>query len=99
MRLDQVLKNLPAAYPGPGGACAVIRRGEVLARHSWGLAKAERRIAFTPRTLFRLCSITKQFTCAALLDAFPDPSVLDDDVRARLPLLAEPAPICAASVP
>ena len=70
----------------------MLRRGEVLVRHAWGFANAERRIAFTPRTLFRMCSITKQFTCAAVLDAFPDPSVLDGDVRARLPRLEGPAP-------
>ncbi|MDR3536803.1 MAG: D-aminopeptidase [Acetobacteraceae bacterium] len=91
-RLDRVLTTLPRAYPGPGGAVAVLRDGEVLVRHAWGWANAERRIAFTPRTLFRMCSITKQFTCGVLLDAFPDPSVLDGDVRARLPLLEQPAP-------
>lgn len=91
-RLDRVLAALPRAYPGPGGAVAVLRAGEVLVRHAWGWANAERRIAFTPRTLFRMCSITKQFTCAVLLDAFPDPSALDGDVRARLPRLEAPAP-------
>ena len=39
-----------------------------------------------------MCSITKQFTCALVLDAFPDPSALDADVRARLPTLEQPAP-------
>ncbi|WP_424811614.1 D-aminopeptidase [Roseococcus sp. YIM B11640] len=90
--LDQILARLPRAYPGPGGAVAVLRDGEVLVRHAWGFANAERRIPFTPRTLFRMCSITKQFTCAALLELFPDPSVLDADLRARLPLLEGRAP-------
>ncbi len=91
-RLDRLLQTLPRAYPGPGGALAVLKDGEVLVRHAWGFANAERRIPFTPATLFRMCSITKQFTCAAVLDAFPDPSALDPDVRARLPLLDQPAP-------
>jgi len=91
-RLDRAVEALPRAYPGPGGAVAVVREGEVLVRHAWGFANAERRIRFTPRTLFRICSITKQFTCAALLDTFPDPSVLDDDIRARLPRLEGAAP-------
>jgi len=91
-RLDRLLATLPRAYPGPGGAVAVLREGEVLLAHAWGWANAERRIAFTRRTLFRMCSITKQFTCALVLDAFPDPSALDGDVRARLPLLGQAAP-------
>jgi D-aminopeptidase len=91
-RLDRVLEGLPQAYPGPGGAAAVLRRGEVVASRVWGYANAERRIAVTPASLFRICSITKQFTCAVTLDTFGDPSVLDADIRDRLPNLTEPAP-------
>src|SRR4029077_20742010 len=90
--LERAIEALPRNYPGPGGAVAVLRDGEVLVRHAWGWANTDRHIAFTPRTLFRMCSITKQFTCGLVLDAFPDPSVLDDDVRARLTLLEEAAP-------
>ncbi len=71
---------------------AVLQAGEVLARHAWGWANAERRIAFTPATLFRMCSVTKQFTCALALDAFPDLTALDADVAARLPRLDQPPP-------
>jgi len=91
-RLDRAIEALPRSYAGPGGAVAVLQKGEVLVRHAWGWANAERRIPFTPRTLFRMCSITKQFTCAVVLESFPDPSMLDGDVRARLPLLGQSAP-------
>jgi len=91
-RLDLAVQDLPHTYPGPGGAVAVLREGEVVVRHAWGFANAERRIPFTPRTLFRMCSITKQFTCALVLDAFPDPSVLDADVGAWLPNLERAPP-------
>jgi len=90
--LDLALQDLPRVFPGPGGAVAVLHEGEVLVRHAWGFANAELRIAFTPRTLFRMCSITKQFTCAAVLDAYPDLSALDADIRARLPNLQQAAP-------
>ncbi|WP_068173203.1 D-aminopeptidase [Neokomagataea thailandica] len=88
--LDAAIRSLPQRYPGPGGAVAIIHRGEVITRHSWGYANAERRIPFTPATLFRMCSITKQFTCAAMLATTPDPSTLNDIIAARLPLLKEP---------
>lgn len=91
-RLDQALAAVQRAYPGPGGAAAVLKDGQVLVRHGWGFANAERRIPFAPKTLFRMCSITKEFTCALVLDAFPDPTVLDGDIRARLPKLEAPAP-------
>jgi D-aminopeptidase len=91
-RLESAVRALPQSYPGPGGACAVLHRGETLIRHAWGYANAERRIPFTPQTLFRICSISKQFTCAAVLDAFPDPAVLDAAIAASLPRLTQPAP-------
>src|SRR5580692_2598678 len=91
-KLDRVVETLPRTHAGPGGAFAVLRDGEIVIRHTWGWANAERRIPFTPRTLFRMCSITKQFTCGLVLDAFPDTSVLDGDVRARLPLLEQAPP-------
>jgi D-aminopeptidase len=90
--LDQALAALPSRSIGPGGAVAVLRDGEVLARHCWGWADAERRIPFTPLTMSLICSITKQFTCGLLLDQFPDPAVLNEDLRRRLPALAEGAP-------
>ncbi|GAB6853082.1 D-aminopeptidase [Asaia astilbis] len=90
-QLDRALTDLPSLYPGPGGAAAVIREGEVIARHSWGFANAERRLRFTPQTLFRFCSITKQFTCA-LLDTWPDKAALNSYLAARLPNLQEAHP-------
>lgn len=90
--LDRLVEALPRRYPGPGGAIAVLRDGETLVRHAWGFANAELRIPFTPSSLVRLCSVTKQFTCGLVLDTFADPTVLDPDVRARLPLLDVAAP-------
>ena len=94
--LDAAVLSLARRYAGPGGACAVLRDGQVLVRHAWGWANAERRIAFTPQTLFRICSISKQFTCAVALDALGDPAGLDatlaDEINARLPHLSGAVP-------
>lgn len=90
--LDTVLGALPQRYAGPGGAVAVLKEGQVLATRLWGWADAERRIPFTPQTISLICSISKQFTCALLLDQFPDPTVLDADLQRRLPLLQDERP-------
>ena len=96
MTLDQVVDILPERYAGPGGAVAVLERGEVIARHAWGSGRGyparPRRLPFTPSTPFLVCSITKQFTCALLLDRFDDPSALDDEVRDALPALTGAVP-------
>lgn len=92
-RLDAAVARLPDAFPGPGGACAVLKDGEPLVAHTWGFANAELGLPFTPKSLFRMCSVTKQFTCAAVLDALGDPAALDAEVAARLPRLeAAPPP-------
>ncbi len=91
-QLDRVLDNLPNAYPGPGGAVAVLKEGKLFASRTWGWADVERRLPFTPQTLFRVCSISKQFTCAAMLDNFADTTALDADVAAQFPRLTHPSP-------
>jgi D-aminopeptidase len=90
--LDRAIAAVIKSHGGIGGAAAVLKNGEVLLRHAWGWADQDRRVPFTPATLFRICSISKQFVCATLLDRFPDPGVLDGDVKARLPRLEAPAP-------
>jgi len=52
--LEACVETIPRRYAGPGGALAVLQRGRVIARHTWGYANIERRIPFTPATLFRL---------------------------------------------
>jgi len=91
-RLESAVAALARTYPGPGGACAVVRAGEVLVRHAWGWANAEQRIPFTSRSLFRICSITKQFTCGVVLETCAEPQQLDPAVRALLPRLEAAAP-------
>ena len=85
--LERAIDGLPSRFPGPGGAVAVVKDGVAIVRHAWGYADLERRIPFTPSTLAPICSITKQFTCAALLAACPDPSELDGAIAAQMPRL------------
>ncbi|WP_119388964.1 D-aminopeptidase [Taklimakanibacter lacteus] len=90
--ITRAIAELPLRFKGPGGAVAVIKDGAVIAREAWGYADLARYRPFTPATLFPICSISKQFTCALLLDQLGDPARLDAALKARLPALAEPAP-------
>ena len=93
--IEATIRTLPLRYPGPGGAVAILQRGEVLAQHCWGWANAEARIPITQETLFLMCSITKHFTCALLRNRFADLSTLNEDVRHFLPDLADAPPTVA----
>ena len=85
--LDRAIEDLPKRYPGPGGAVAVVKDGEPIVRHAPGASPIWRRRTLHPRDLAPICSISKQFTCATLLDIVPDPSALDAGVAGQLPRL------------
>jgi D-aminopeptidase len=51
----------------PGCVVGVARRGELLYRAAFGMANVEHGVAMTPATRMPLASITKHFTCAAVL--------------------------------
>jgi len=51
----------------PGASVLVIREGRTLFRRAYGMADLEHHIAATPATNYRLASVTKQFTAAAIL--------------------------------
>ena len=90
--IDQILSALPHRFQGAGGAVAIVKDGQVLARHTWGFADLERRIPFTPATMFLVCSISKQFTCATTLlttDLDRNPEVLEKQLAARLSRMAQ----------
>jgi CubicO group peptidase (beta-lactamase class C family) len=54
--------------PGaPGAAVVVARRDSVILSTGYGLADVEHRVPVTPSTAFRLASVSKQFTAAAIL--------------------------------
>ncbi|MEI2297040.1 D-aminopeptidase [Ensifer sp. MJa1] len=93
--LDRALTALPQRYPGPGGVAGVVKDGRVILRHSWGYADLAARKPMTAATLVPICSITKQFTCATLLDTVGDPAELDRALEAYLPLLEGKRPTVA----
>jgi CubicO group peptidase (beta-lactamase class C family) len=57
------------AYPadGPGASVVVIKEGRTLLRKGYGMADVELGVRVEPDMVFRLGSITKQFTAVAIL--------------------------------
>lgn len=67
---ERQVDELFAAYRGdgvPGASVMVIRDGQRLLVRSYGMADLDAGIPVRPETNFRLASITKQFTAAAIL--------------------------------
>lgn len=78
------------AYRGdvPGASVLVIRDGKAIVRKGYGLANLEDREAATSATNYRLASVTKQFTAAAILLLAEDGRLsIDDRMRQWLPSL------------
>jgi len=81
---------LMADYAGhvPGASVLVLHDGKPVLRRSYGLADLEAATAATPQTNYRLASVTKQFTAAAILLLAEDGRLsLDDPIRRWLPSL------------
>lgn len=96
LRLERCLEALLAPFAGaPGATIGVFQDGQTLAHASNGLASLELGVPIGPATRFRIASVSKQFTCAAVLRLVDDGRLsLDDPARAHLPELPE----CAADV-
>ena len=83
---------LMTRYAGevPGASLLVIKDGKAVLDRSYGLANLEDDDKATPATNYRLASVSKQFTAAAiLLLAEQGRLKLDDPVRQWLPSLPE----------
>ena len=72
----------------PGAGVVVIRDGAVIAQKTYGLADVDSGTAITPETNFRLASLSKAFTAAAVLLLVGDGKLaLDDPASMILPEL------------
>ncbi|MFC5738238.1 D-aminopeptidase [Sinirhodobacter huangdaonensis] len=83
--LERALDLLPDQYRGPAGVAGVVHRGRVIARRAWGYADTAARMPMTAGLRMPICSISKQMTCALLLDLFADPEVLAPRLAELLP--------------
>ena len=84
-KADKMLADAYAAN-GPGAAVIVTENGKTVYAAGRGLADVERKVAITPETHFRLGSITKQFTAAAIMKLVEQGKIsLDDPLSKYLP--------------
>lgn len=81
-------KEMSAVYQpeSPGAAVIVVKNGKVVFRRGYGIANLELNVPVRPEMVFRLCSVTKQFTAAAIMMLVEEGKVsLADDITKYLP--------------
>ena len=74
----------------PGAAIAIIQRGAVIYQQGYGMANIELGVPITPKTVFPVASIAKQFTAAAIALLMLEGALTpDDDSRQYIPELPD----------
>ena len=89
-RFAQQVDSLAHAFlqerPAAGVAIGVEKDGEVILAKGYGLAEIEHNVPVTVETVFRLGSISKQFTSVAILQLMEQGKVsLDDPITKFIP--------------
>ncbi len=88
------IDRLMRSYDGdvPGASLLVLKDGKAVVRRGYGRSDLERRVEAGPATNYRLASVTKQFTAAAVLLLAQDGKLaVGDPVRKWLPELPKAA--------
>ncbi len=87
--VDRIFREHDSTH-SPGCAVAVVEQGRVVFSDGYGLANLDHRIPLRSTSVFRIASVSKQFTAAAIL-LLADEGLLslDDDIRRLLPELPE----------
>lgn len=88
--IDALMRDYAGNVPG---ACVLVAQdGRVVFRKAYGMADLEAGIAATPATNYRLASVSKAFTAAAVLLLAQDGRLaIDDPVKRWLPSLPSAA--------
>lgn len=77
---DQLMSEMFTS-DGPGGVALIVKDGEVLFRKAYGMANMELDVEMSPDQVFRIGSITKQFTACAILKLAEEGKLdLQDDI-------------------
>ena len=82
--LDKILNERFSATE-PGVAVLIVQNDKVLLRKGYGIAEINRKVPVTPDMVFRIGSITKQFTSTAILKLVEEGKLsLQDNVNKYL---------------
>jgi len=74
----------------PGCALSVMKDGDIIYEHGYGMADLDHDVTITPSTVFHVASMSKQFTAASILLLAQEGKLsLDDDVRKYIPELPD----------
>lgn len=85
-RLDSIAAAPVKSGAIAGLAVAVVKGRDTLLHKGYGFADLENQVPVTPQTVFRIGSITKQFTSAAVMQLVEQGKVgLDDDLTKYIP--------------
>ncbi len=83
---DSLARAFLAAGGAPSVAIGVVRGTDTIALSAWGKADLEHDVPATAQTVYRIGSVTKQFTAAAVMQLVEQGKVkLGDSVAAYLP--------------
>lgn len=78
--LDVIMNELFES-DGPGGVALIVKEGDILYRKAFGMANLELGVRMAPEHVFRIGSITKQFTACAILKLAEEGKLdLQDDI-------------------
>jgi N-acyl-D-amino-acid deacylase len=93
---DKVISDLMRKHDVPGGAVAVVRDGKLIYARGFGYADVENKTPVQPDALFRIASVSKPVTSAAIMQLVGDGKLrLDDRVA---PYITDLAPAPGATV-
>ncbi|MGH9888071.1 MAG: serine hydrolase domain-containing protein, partial [bacterium] len=85
-RLDMIAGTPVKSGAVAGMAVAVVKGRDTLLLKGYGLSDIENQVPVTPQTVFRIGSITKQFTSSAVMQLVEQGKVdLDDDMSKYIP--------------
>lgn len=83
--VDKIFKKWNSTKT-PGVAVAVVKNGEIVYKKGYGMANLEYDVPVTPKTIFHIASVSKQFTVFSVLLLEKEGKLsLDDDIRKYVP--------------